>query len=126
MASYDRGHRVRRRAEGRAAEPAGHARARRAAGARRPARPDLVAQLAAAAVPRIEAVSFVSPKAVPQMAGAEEVVAAIERRDGVVVAGLALNEKGYDRLLGTGLDEVHFAFAATEQFNQRNQRASVD
>ena len=89
-------------------------------------RAELVDRLAAAGVPRIEAVSFVSPKAVPQMAGAEEVVAAIERREGVVYAGLALNEKGYDRLRETGLDEVHFAFAATEEFNQRNQRASVD
>ena len=57
-------------------------------------RAELVDRLAAAGVPRIEAVSFVSPKAVPQMAGAEEVVAAIERREGVVYAGLALNEQG--------------------------------
>ena len=62
--------------------------------------------LAAAGVPRIEAVSFVNPKRVPQMAGAEEVVAAIERREGVVYAGLALNERGYERLRATGLDEV--------------------
>ena len=82
--------------------------------------------LAAAGVPRIEAVSFVSPKHVPQMAGAEEVVAAIERREGVVYAGLALNERGYDRLRESGLDEVHFAFAATEEFNRRNARASVE
>jgi hydroxymethylglutaryl-CoA lyase/(R)-citramalyl-CoA lyase len=59
------------------------------------------------------------------MAGAEEVVAAIERRAGVVYAGLALNEKGYDRLVATGLDEVHFAFAASETFNERNQGSSV-
>jgi hydroxymethylglutaryl-CoA lyase/(R)-citramalyl-CoA lyase len=89
-------------------------------------RAELVGRLAAAGVPRIEAVSFVSPKAVPQMVGAEEVVAAIDRREGVVYAGLALNDKGYDRLLESGLDEVHFAFAATEEFNQRNARASVE
>lgn len=89
-------------------------------------RAELVGMLAAAGVPRIEAVSFVSPKHVPQMAGAEEVVAAIERREGVVYAGLALNERGYDRLRETGLDEVHFALAATEEFNQRNARASVE
>ena len=59
------------------------------------------------------------------MAGAEEVVAGIERRPGVVYAGLALNERGYDRLLATGLDEVHFAFAASETFNERNQGSSV-
>jgi isopropylmalate/homocitrate/citramalate synthase len=89
-------------------------------------RAELVDRLAATGVPRLEAVSFVSPKAVPQMAGAEEVVAAIDRRDGVVYAGLALNERGYERLHATGLDEVHFAFAASEEFNRRNANASVD
>ena len=79
-------------------------------------RAELVNRLAAAGVPRIEAVSFVNPKRVPQMAGAEEVVAAIEREPGVVYAGLALNERGYERLLASGLDEVHYAFAATETF----------
>ena len=89
-------------------------------------RAELVDLLAAAGVPRIEAVSFVSPKHVPQMAGAEEVVAALERREGVVYAGLAVNERGYERLRETGLDEVHYAFAATEEFNQRNAHASVE
>jgi isopropylmalate/homocitrate/citramalate synthase len=89
-------------------------------------RAELVNRLAAAGVPRIEAVSFVNPKRVPQMAGAEEVVAGIEREPGVVYAGLALNERGYERLLATGLDEVHYAFAATETFNQRNSNASVE
>jgi hydroxymethylglutaryl-CoA lyase/(R)-citramalyl-CoA lyase len=60
------------------------------------------------------------------MAGAEDVVAAIERRDGVVYAGLVLNDRGYDRLRETGLDELHYAFACTETFNQRNQNATVD
>jgi hydroxymethylglutaryl-CoA lyase/(R)-citramalyl-CoA lyase len=89
-------------------------------------RAELVNRLAAAGLPRIETVSFVNPARVPQMAGAEEVVAAIERVPGVVYAGLALNERGYDRLLATGLDEVHYAFASTETFNQRNQNASVE
>jgi isopropylmalate/homocitrate/citramalate synthase len=89
-------------------------------------RADLVNRLADADLPRIEAVSFVNPARVPQMAGAEEVVAAIDRRPGVVYAGLVLNEKGYERLAQTELDEVHFAFAASETFNQRNQNASVE
>jgi isopropylmalate/homocitrate/citramalate synthase len=89
-------------------------------------RAELVDRLAAAGLPRIEAVSFVNPARVPQMAGAEEVVAAIERVPGVVYAGLALNDRGYDRLLGTGLDEVHFAFAASEEFNQRNAGTTVE
>lgn len=88
-------------------------------------RAELVNRLASAGLPRIEAVSFVNPARVPQMAGAEEVVGAIDRVPGVVYAGLVLNEKGYDRLAATALDEAHFAFAATETFNLRNANASV-
>src|SRR5215213_6623193 len=88
-------------------------------------RADLVRRLAAAGLRRVEAASFVNPERVPQMAGAEEVVAALDRRDGVVYAGLALNERGYDRLRETGLDEVSFAVAATETFSRRNAGASV-
>ena len=89
-------------------------------------RAELVNRLAATGVPKIEAVSFVSSERVPQMAGAEEVVAGIERRDGVVYAGLVLNEKGYERFAATGLDELHFTLGATETFNQRNANRSVD
>ena len=89
-------------------------------------RAELVNRLAAAGLPVVEAVSFVSAERVPQMAGAEEVVGGLERRDGTVYAGLALNEKGYDRLREAGLDEVRFALAATESFSRRNANASVD
>jgi isopropylmalate/homocitrate/citramalate synthase len=89
-------------------------------------RADLVNRLAAAGLPKIEAVSFVSPERVPQMAGAEDVVAGIERRDGVAYSGLVLNEKGYERFAATGLDELHFTLAATETFNRRNANRSVD
>ena len=89
-------------------------------------RAELVDRLADAGLPRIEAVSFVNPARVPQMAGAEEVVAAIDRRPGVVYAGLVLNERGYDRLVEAGLDEAHVAFAVSETFNQRNQNATVE
>jgi (R)-citramalyl-CoA lyase len=88
-------------------------------------RADLVLRLAAAGLKRIEVASFVDPTRVPQMAGAEEVVAALER-NGVAYVGLALNERGYERLRETGLDEVSFALAATESFSQRNANASVD
>jgi len=91
------------------------------------ARAELVNRLGAAGLPRIEAVSFVRPDAVPQMAGAEEVVEAIERRDGVEYSGLALNDRGYERLLATGkLDRVNFTLAATESFNRRNGNQSLD
>jgi len=89
-------------------------------------RAELVDRLAATGVPRIEAVSFVNPERVPQMAGAEEVVGAIEHRDGVVLAGLALNERGYERLRDAALEEVHYAFAATDEFNRRNAGATVE
>jgi isopropylmalate/homocitrate/citramalate synthase len=89
-------------------------------------RAELVDRLAAAGLERIEAASFVNPERVPQMAGAEEVVAALDRRNGVVYAGLALNERGYERLRETRLDEVSFAVAATESFSQRNAGASVE
>ena len=89
-------------------------------------RADLVNRLAAAGVPRIEAASFVRPDAVPQMAGAEDVVAAIERRDGTEYSGLALNVKGYERLVASGLDRVNFTLAASESFSRRNANQSVD
>jgi isopropylmalate/homocitrate/citramalate synthase len=89
-------------------------------------RAELVNRLARTGLPRVEAVSFVNPARVPQMAGAEEVAAGIEREEGVVYAGLVLNEQGYDRLAASGLDEAHYAFVSTETFNRRNANASVD
>jgi (R)-citramalyl-CoA lyase len=88
-------------------------------------RAELVGRLVAAGLRAVEVASFVDPHRVPQMAGAEEVVAAVARADGVVYAGLALNERGYERLAAARLDEVRFAFGATESFNTRNQNASV-
>jgi isopropylmalate/homocitrate/citramalate synthase len=89
-------------------------------------RAELVNRLADTGLRRIEAVSFVNPERVPQMAGADEVVAAIDRRDGVAYAGLVLNEKGYSRFAQTTLDRLHFSLAATETFNRRNANASVE
>ncbi len=60
-------------------------------------RAELCERLAATGLPRVEAASFVHPKLVPQMAGAEEVLAALPRRDGVTWAALVLNRKGFDR-----------------------------
>ena len=88
-------------------------------------RAELVNRLARAGVPRIEAASFVRAEAVPQMSGAEEVAAAIDRVEGVEYSGLALNEKGYERLVASGLDRVNFTLAATETFNRRNANQSL-
>jgi hydroxymethylglutaryl-CoA lyase/(R)-citramalyl-CoA lyase len=89
-------------------------------------RAELCDRLAAAGVPRVEAVSFVNPKRVPQMAGAEEVMAAIDRREGTIYAGLVLNERGYERALAAGVDEVHYAFPVTDEFARRNQNTTVE
>ena len=89
-------------------------------------RAELCDRLAAAGLKRIEAASFVNPKLVPQMAGAEDVMKALHRRDGTNYAGLVLNEKGYERALAARVDEVHYAFAATDEFGRRNQNASTD
>jgi hydroxymethylglutaryl-CoA lyase/(R)-citramalyl-CoA lyase len=90
-------------------------------------RADLVNRLAAAGLPRVEAVSFVRDDRVPQMAGAEEVVAGIERREGTEYSGLVLNAKGYERFAAAGgLDRVNVTLGATESFNQRNGQMSRD
>ena len=88
-------------------------------------RAELINRLAATGLRRIEAVSFVRDDRLPQMSGAEEVVAAIEPREGVEYAGLVLNEQGYERLKGTSLDRVNVTLGATETFNQRNGNASL-
>jgi isopropylmalate/homocitrate/citramalate synthase len=89
-------------------------------------RAELVNKLAATGLQRIEAVSFVRDDRVPQMAGAEEVVAGIERREDVEYSGLVLNEQGHERLQATGLSRLNVTLAATESFSQRNANASVE
>jgi isopropylmalate/homocitrate/citramalate synthase len=83
-------------------------------------RAELVNRLAAAGVPRIEAVSFVRDDRVPAMAHAEDVVMGILPKAGTEFAGLVLNERGFERLRATKLDRVNVTFAATEAFNRRN------
>jgi (R)-citramalyl-CoA lyase len=89
-------------------------------------RAELCDRLAAAGLKRVEAASFVNPKLVPQMARAEEVMAALHRKPGTSYAGLVLNDQGYDRALAAGVDEMHYAFAATDEFGRRNQNATTD
>lgn len=75
---------------------------------------------------RIEAVSFVNPRRVPQMAGAEEVMAGVPRRDGVSYSGLVLNRRGLDRALEAGVDEVNVVVVASDTFCTRNQGCTTD
>jgi isopropylmalate/homocitrate/citramalate synthase len=88
-------------------------------------RAELCDRLARAGIKRMEAASFVNPKLVWQMAGAEEMMGALHRVPGVVYAGLVLNEKGYDRAVAAGADEIHYAFSATDEFGRRNQNATT-
>jgi hydroxymethylglutaryl-CoA lyase len=89
-------------------------------------RAELVRRLEAAGARRIEAVSFVHPKYVPQMGGAEEVMALLPPAAGRSRIGLVLNGKGYDRALGTAVDEVNVAMSATDGFGLKNQGLTVD
>jgi hydroxymethylglutaryl-CoA lyase/(R)-citramalyl-CoA lyase len=89
------------------------------------ARAELVSRLAAARLPRIEAVAFVRDDRVPQMAGAEEVVAEAQR-GASELSGLVLNERGYERFARTSLDRLNCTLAATETFNRRNGNATLE
>ncbi|MGH3089354.1 MAG: hydroxymethylglutaryl-CoA lyase [Rubrobacteraceae bacterium] len=88
-------------------------------------RAELCDRLAAAGISCMEAASFVNPKRVPQMAGAEEVMSGVNRGEDVVYAGLVLNEKGYDRAIAAKVDEVRHAFPVTGEFARRNQNSTV-
>lgn len=74
---------------------------------------------------RIEAASFVSPKWVPQMADAAEVMAGIRRKTGVRYAVLAPNMKGFEAALKAGADEVAIFASASETFSQKNINCSI-
>ena len=99
------------------------------------AKAQLVRRAVAAGLRRIEVTSFVHPRLVPQMADAEAVMAAVtaadflpegvDRRD-VTYIGLVLNERGLDRALAAGVDEVNVVVCASETFSRRNQNIGVD
>lgn len=82
-------------------------------------------RLSATGLATIEATSFVSPKWVPQLADAEEVFAAIQRRDGVRFPVLVPNERGMERAIAAGVREIAIFTAASESFNRKNINASI-
>lgn len=82
---------------------------------------ELVRRLVATGLKRIEVASFVSPKRVPQMADAEELLGMLKRSRGVSFCGLVLNRKGLDRALAAGCTEIGMAIVASDTFNRRNQ-----
>ncbi|OLT29164.1 hydroxymethylglutaryl-CoA lyase [Nocardiopsis sp. CNR-923] len=87
---------------------------------------ELIDRAVDAGVRRIEAVSFVNPRRVPQMAGAEEVMAGVHRAPGVSHIGLVLNRRGLERAVDARVSEVNVAVPATDGFCVRNQGCTVD
>jgi hydroxymethylglutaryl-CoA lyase len=86
----------------------------------------LIQRLMDAGIRRFEVTSFVHPKYVPQMRDAEDVLRGLkDRPDHVTFCALALNEKGVDRAIAAGTDEINFVFSVSETHNLKNSRRSV-
>jgi len=90
------------------------------------AKVELVNALSATGVGRIEAVSFVHPKAIPQMADADDVWAGIERRAGVRYSALVPNLRGAQRALDVGFKEIEVVVSASDTHNRKNVNRSTD
>lgn len=88
-------------------------------------RVEFVRRLEAAGVRRIETVSFVNPRRVPQMVHSAEVCAALPHEDGRTRIGLVLNERGWNDAVAAGVDEANVVVCASDGFGIRNQGASV-
>jgi hydroxymethylglutaryl-CoA lyase len=86
---------------------------------------EFIHRLEAAGARRMETVSFVNAKRVPQMAGAEEISEALPHQGGRSRIGLVLNERGWDRCLAARCDEANIVVCATDGFGIRNQGASA-
>jgi hydroxymethylglutaryl-CoA lyase len=86
----------------------------------------LIDTLSATGVGRIEAVSFVHPKAIPQMADADEVSKLIERRPGVRYSALVPNRRGAERALAAGYDEIEVVVSASDTHNRKNVNRSTE
>jgi hydroxymethylglutaryl-CoA lyase len=90
------------------------------------ARVDLVEDLVATGVAVVEAVAFVSPKAVPQMAGAADVLGTVQRVEGVRYLALVPNARGAELALAANVDGLTLTVSASEAYSRRNVRMSVD
>ena len=86
---------------------------------------DLIGRLQAAGAKRMEVVSFVNPNRVPQMAGAEEIMAALPAGSGLSRIGLVLNMRGWERAVAAGCDEANVVVCSSDGFGIRNQGANV-
>lgn len=86
----------------------------------------LLEALTAAGIERFEATSFVSPKSIPQLADAEEVLAEMPFKNGVVYGALIPNERGYERAKAAGVEEVVIVGCTTDGYCKANLKRSVD
>src|ERR1051325_4848303 len=86
---------------------------------------EVVDLLSDAGVPRIEVTSFVSPKAIPQLRDAAEVMARIKRRPGTRYAALVPNDKGASNAVAAGVDAIHTVLSASESHNLANVNMTV-
>src|SRR5215472_8835027 len=86
---------------------------------------ELIRRLEACGARRIESVSFVNERRVPQMAGAEAIMDALPHENGRSRIGLVLNERGWDRALAAKVDEANVVVCVTDDFGIRNQGATV-
>ncbi|WP_246206639.1 hydroxymethylglutaryl-CoA lyase [Virgibacillus ihumii] len=86
----------------------------------------LINQLSDAGVDKIEVTSFVSPKAVPNLRDAEEVMRGIKRKSDVVYSALVPNMKGAERALDCEVDEINLLVSASNTHNLKNVRRSTD
>jgi len=86
---------------------------------------ELARRAIAAGIRRLEVTSFVNPARVPQMADAEEVVKMLGRPEGVTRIGLVLNEKGAERAIASGLDQLGAVTIASDTFGIRNQKQTA-
>jgi len=89
------------------------------------AKVELVQRLLGAGLRRIEVTSFVNPKKVPQMADAEALLAALPRPPGVYLTGLVMNQRGFERAVAAGCNEIGMVVVASDTFNRRNQGVST-
>jgi hydroxymethylglutaryl-CoA lyase len=85
----------------------------------------LIEALVDAGLSRIEVTSFVSPKWVPQLADADEVIGLLPRREGVTFSALCPNAKGFERALASGLPEIAVFISASETHNRKNVNKTV-
>jgi hydroxymethylglutaryl-CoA lyase len=86
----------------------------------------LINRLIDAGIPRIEATSFVSPKAVPQMADAAEVIRGIDRSKGTIISALVPNARGAIRAAEAGVDEMVLFVSASESHNKKNVNRTTE